>query len=113
MVMEEKGLRKVLDSHKRWLKGEMGGERASLVGADLSDTKLAGLDLEGADLRGANLERADLSGADLSNTNMQEAKTYHKERCPKSCNEGRAVIESVSQAEWYSFLRERERGELL
>lgn len=47
MVMEEKELRKVLDSHKRWLKGEMGGERASLVGADLSDTKLAGLDLEG------------------------------------------------------------------
>lgn len=37
--------------------------------------------------------------------------TYHKEWCPKSCNEGRAVIESVSQAEWYSFLRER--GELL
>lgn len=33
---------------------------------------------------------------------------YHKEWCPKSCNEGRAVREGVSQEEWYSFLREKE-----
>lgn len=35
--------------------------------------------------------------------------THHKEWCPKSCNEGRAIMEGVSQEEWYSFLREKER----
>lgn len=35
--------------------------------------------------------------------------THHKEWCPKSCNEGRAVMEGVSQEEWYSFLREKGR----
>lgn len=35
--------------------------------------------------------------------------THHKEWCPKSCNEGRAVMECVSQEEWYSFLREKGR----
>lgn len=34
--------------------------------------------------------------------------THHKEWCPKSCNEGRAVMECVAQEEWYSFLREKE-----
>lgn len=37
--------------------------------------------------------------------------THHKEWCPKSCNEGRAVVEGVSQEEWYSFLREKEGEE--
>lgn len=37
--------------------------------------------------------------------------THHKEWCPKSCNEGRAIMEGVSQEEWYSFLREKEGEE--
>ena len=71
--MEEKELRMVLDSHRRWLDGEIGGEKASLGGADLGGMKLVGLNLLGADLCGANLEGADLSNSILSNANMQEA----------------------------------------
>lgn len=71
--MEERELRKVLDSHRRWLNGEVGEERASLRGADLGGMKLMGLDLKWVDLCGANLEMADLSDSILSNTNMQEA----------------------------------------
>lgn len=71
--MEEKELRMVLDSHRRWLDGEIGGEKASLGGADLGGMKLVGLNLLGADLCGANLEGADLSDSTLSNTNMEGA----------------------------------------
>lgn len=71
--MEEKELRMVLDSHRRWLDREIGGEKASLGGADLRGMKLAGLNLLGADLCGANLEEADLSDSLLSNTNLEGA----------------------------------------
>lgn len=71
--MEEKELRMVLDSHRRWLDGEIGGEKASLGGADLGGMKLVGLNLLGADLCGANLEGADLSNSILSNANMEGA----------------------------------------
>lgn len=64
--MEEKELRMVLDSHRRWLDGEIGG-------ADLGGMKLVGLNLLGADLCGANLEGADLSNSILSNANMKGA----------------------------------------
>lgn len=71
--MKERELRMVLYSHRRWLDGEEGGERASLIGANLSGMKLAGLNLSRVDLCGANLEGADLSDSILSNTNMPEA----------------------------------------
>ena len=35
-MMKERELRMVLYSHRRWLDGEEGGERASLVGANLA-----------------------------------------------------------------------------
>lgn len=45
--MEENELRMVLDSHMRWLDGKIGGEKASLGGADLGGMKLVGLNLTG------------------------------------------------------------------
>lgn len=80
-VMEEKELRMVLDSHRRWLDGEIGGgemdgergERASLGGAELGGMKLVGLNLRGVDLCGANLEEADLSNANLEEANLAGA----------------------------------------
>ena len=58
MTSEE--IKKVLDSHQKWINGEDGGEGANLRGANLR-----GADLSKADLREADLSKADLSGADL------------------------------------------------
>ena len=68
MINEE--LKKVIELHKKWLKGEENGVRANLSGADLRDANLSGAylsgaNLSGADLSGANLRGADLRGADL------------------------------------------------
>ena len=51
--MDKQELKAILGKHLKWLRGEDGGERANLFGANLSR----------ADLSGANLSRADLSGA--------------------------------------------------
>lgn len=69
--------------HDLWLRGEPGGVRASLSGADLREASLRGANLSGADLRRANLRRADLrradlrwadlSGADLREADLREA----------------------------------------
>lgn len=61
--MTTKELQEILDKHMKWLKGEDGGERANLRGADLRGADLSSADLRGADLRGANLYGADLRGA--------------------------------------------------
>jgi hypothetical protein len=73
-------LKSVLDLHAKWLRGEEGGSRANLYGADLSDAdlrranlrraNLSDADLRRADLRDANLVGANLSGADLSYANL-------------------------------------------
>ena len=49
MTSEE--IKKVLDSHQKWINGEDGGKRANLRGANLS-----GADLRGADLRGTDFD---------------------------------------------------------
>ena len=51
--MEQAKIKEILEKHKKWLRGEEGGEKA----------KLSGADLRGADLSGANLSGADLSCA--------------------------------------------------
>ena len=61
--MDEK-VEVVLEKHQKWLKGEEGGERATLQGADLRHADLLGADLREADLRNADLCGADLRGAD-------------------------------------------------
>jgi len=57
----------------RSLRGEPGGVRADLSGADLRGAYLIRADLSGADLRGANLLCADLRDADLSGADLSGA----------------------------------------
>jgi hypothetical protein len=66
-------LKVVLSKHALYLRGEVGGERANLQGADLRGADLQRADLEGAYLRDANLQGADLQGAYLRNANLQGA----------------------------------------
>ena len=61
-------LKAIIYKHAKWARGEDGGERAKLCGADLR-----GADLRDADLRGANLCSANLCGADLSGANLHGA----------------------------------------
>ncbi len=63
----------ILKSHAKWLRGETGGTRAYLSGANLSGANLSGADLSGANLSRANLSGADLSGADLSGAYLSGA----------------------------------------
>ena len=81
--MDANKLATILENHKKWLRGEVGGERANLRSADLGSADLgsanlesadlSGADLSGADLGSANLESADLSGADLSGADLSGA----------------------------------------
>lgn len=66
--MDEKELKQILESHRKWLRGEKGGEMANLRGADL-----CGADLRRADLREADLYRANLCDADLGGANLYKA----------------------------------------
>ena len=61
-------LKAIIYKHAKWARGEDGGERAKLCGADL-----CGANLRDADLRGANLCSANLCGADLSGANLHGA----------------------------------------
>ena len=69
--MNAEKLKKIIDKHSAWLRGEIGGERGNLHMADLTGT-----DLSGANLTGADLYRADLSGADLAGANLCRANLY-------------------------------------
>jgi hypothetical protein len=75
--MTKDELKKVLESHSRWLEGSEGVKAdlqgADLRGADLQGADLRGADLPGANLRGANLPGADLPGADLRGADLQGA----------------------------------------
>ena len=71
--MTGKEIKKVLDSHQKWINGEDGGERAHMRGADLREANLRGADLREANLSGVDLSGADLSGADLSGANLCRA----------------------------------------
>jgi len=76
-----KKLEDILDAHAKYHKGQPGGERADLSGADLSrmDFKkrdltgaiFVGCRLKGADFRGAKLSFADLSKADLRKADLR------------------------------------------
>ena len=66
--MKDKEVKEMLDSHKKWMRGELGGIFANFQNADLRDK-----DLQGEDLRGANLQDANLRGANLRGANLQDA----------------------------------------
>ena len=63
----------ILEKHAKWIRGEDGGERAALCGADLRNADLCNADLCGANLCGANLCNADLCGANLCDANLCNA----------------------------------------
>ncbi len=71
----------ILEKHAKWARGEDGGERANLRGADLCDADLCGADLRGADLRGADLHDADLCDADLRKANLCDADLCDADLC--------------------------------
>ena len=66
-------LKAIIDKHAKWIRGEDGGERADLCGADLRNANLRGANLFGADLRNANLFGADLCGANLCGAYLRNA----------------------------------------
>ena len=79
--MDKQELKAILGKHLKWLRGEDGGERANLFGADLSGANLSRADLSGANLFEANLSRANLfranlSGADLFEANLSRANLF-------------------------------------
>lgn len=63
----------ILEKHAKWARGEDGGERADLRGANLCDANLCGADLRGADLCDADLCDADLYGAYLYGADLRGA----------------------------------------
>ena len=81
--MTKEDLAEVVRLHGMHQRGEIGGVRADLRWANLSEANLRGANLSGADLRwadlggadlsGANLREANLGGADLSGANLREA----------------------------------------
>jgi hypothetical protein len=66
----------ILDAHTKWRRGQNGGSRANLYGANLSRADLYGADLSRANLYGADLYGADLYGADLSGADLSRANLY-------------------------------------
>ena len=84
-------LKAIIYKHAKWARGEDGGERANLRGADLCDADLcnanlrdadlSGADLRNADLSGANLRNADLRGADLCDANLRNADLCDADLC--------------------------------
>ena len=66
-------LKAIIYKHAKWRRGEDGGERADLCGANLRNANLRNADLCNADLCGANLRNADLCGANLRNANLCDA----------------------------------------
>ena len=77
-------LKEILEKHKKWLRGDDGGERADLSGADLSGADLSGADLSWADLSGADLSGADLSGAKNVNDVIWSLYTaFYPLQCPE------------------------------
>jgi len=66
-------LKGALEKHAKWRRGEDGGVRANLSGADLSGANLRWADLSGAILRWADLSKADLSKADFSGATLRGA----------------------------------------
>ena len=68
--MKNDDLKVVLEAHAKWVRGETGGIRADLRGANLGRAYLRGANLSCANLGGADLSRADLSGANLSRADL-------------------------------------------
>jgi len=64
----------ILESHRRFVRGDETGTRADLSGANLSRVNLERENLDLVDFHGANLEGANLHEARLSSANLSKAK---------------------------------------
>ena len=71
--MDANKLKNILDAHLAWLRGDPGGKKANLSGANLSGANLSGANLSGASLYGADLSGANLYGANLSRASLYGA----------------------------------------
>ena len=71
--MEKQELKKILDLHEKWLKGEIDGEEADLEEANLEGADLRNVNLRGVNFRGADLDGANLKGANLKDANLKDA----------------------------------------
>ena len=73
-------LKAIIYKHAKWVRGEDGGERADLYGANLRDADLYGANLRGADLRSANLR-----GAKNTDKTAWDAYTaFYPLQCPET-----------------------------
>jgi len=70
--MDATKLAEIINLHGKWRRGEEGGSRANLRGANLGRANLVGANLVGANLVGANLEGAYLVGATI----MPDGRTW-------------------------------------
>jgi hypothetical protein len=73
ITINGKQLSEILESHKKWVLDQAGGQGAYLQGAYLQGADLRGADLQGAYLQGAYLQGADLQGADLQGAYLRGA----------------------------------------
>ena len=86
--MKEEELKKILEKHLKWLKDEVGGERADLYNADLRYVKLRYDNLSNANLYTADLCYANLSNAKLYKVGeIVEVKDFCEDRW-KECSQG-------------------------
>lgn len=83
-------LKAIIYKHVKWTRGEDGGERADLYGANLRGANLCGANLYGANLRGADLNGANLCSANLRGAkNVDEVKwdmhtIFYPLQCPET-----------------------------
>lgn len=100
--MSPEQLKEILEGHRKYLRGEEGGQRANLRGADLLGADLRGADLWGADLRDASLLGADLCGV---RGDMTHVKTIQADLWPVSYTATHMQIGCRRHeiSEWFAF----------
>ncbi len=93
-------LKKILDLHGKWWRGEAGGDRANLDGASLDGASLVGANLDGANLVRASLDGANLDGARLSDGVLWA--DYLSEIVPALCVAGGKSLADVATEEHWN-----------
>ena len=63
---------RILELHRKWLRGEQGGKRADLRGVNLRGADLTGAVLRGSDMRDCDLRTSNLYGANMGHANLEE-----------------------------------------
>jgi hypothetical protein len=109
ITINGKQLSDILKSHRKWLFGEAGGERANLRAADLSDADLRAADLRDANLSAANLRDANLSAANLRDANLSDANLrYANLSAAKNMEMAEAITCIVPEGEFIAWRKCKE-----